>query len=520
MDIEIKKEIAKIRTRTKCKSFTVGAETDLIVPEARPDIGRVLQVDAFPKINGNEVQTDRILVYGKVDFRVMYMPEKTDEGIKTLYASASFTDVSDMQGMTPGMNLSVESQTERVNFKVINGRKLSLKSDILVSAAADDEKERELISDINNKNIEVLKEKNEYISFDKTQISGFEIEDIVPIPSSQPLAEDIIKADFSISDYTDKVINNKVIIKGRGKLCAVYKDSENSELNVLEGEIPFTEVIDFEGIDEKMRSMVSLTPKGLKYEIKGDERGNINALNITADIETKIRAIDTSDIEYIKDCYATKYECNTDCEEISLSSLKGTFSKQTALKDIVSPGDKNAKIERIYDVICDVYANRVKIGDSEVELDGSADVYVLYMTGDKDRPLASMKKEIPFKESISVPSAYEGCVCDIDLTAFGISYSLSGENGAEVRLNIKTDGAVYEKQSVFAISNISIDETAPEKKMPSVTVYFAGADDSIWDIAKKYKTSESLIRSVNHLESGEIKKGDKLIIPKFKTTVI
>ena len=52
-----------------------------------------------------------------------------------------------------------------------------------------------------------------------------------------------------------------------------------------------------------------------------------------------------------------------------------------------------------------------------------------------------------------------------------------------------------------------------EQKRAPLTVYFATDGDTLWDIAKKYKTAPERIAAINSLEEDAvIKSGTKLII--------
>ena len=43
-------------------------------------------------------------------------------------------------------------------------------------------------------------------------------------------------------------------------------------------------------------------------------------------------------------------------------------------------------------------------------------------------------------------------------------------------------------------------------------VYVAGKGDSLWSIAKKFKTSVETVAKLNQLEDGQIEEGRKLLI--------
>ena len=50
--------------------------------------------------------------------------------------------------------------------------------------------------------------------------------------------------------------------------------------------------------------------------------------------------------------------------------------------------------------------------------------------------------------------------------------------------------------------------------------YIVRSGDRLWDLAKRYQTTEESIREVNKLENGEIKTGDKILIFKENMSIL
>ena len=59
-----------LKTENKYFSGTLRTlvENDVVVPQNKPDIGKILQVDGSSYIVSSEVKDGRVTVFGKVDF--------------------------------------------------------------------------------------------------------------------------------------------------------------------------------------------------------------------------------------------------------------------------------------------------------------------------------------------------------------------------------------------------------------------------------------------------------------------
>ena len=100
MDLEMNKQPIALRTQIAQETFTVNVDTDAIVPDSKPDIAEILETDAVCTVSGSEVQTARIVVYGTVDFHVLYRSE--DARVCAMMVQATFTDVQDIAGAAAG----------------------------------------------------------------------------------------------------------------------------------------------------------------------------------------------------------------------------------------------------------------------------------------------------------------------------------------------------------------------------------------------------------------------------------
>ena len=510
-------EIIRNTVKTENKYFTgtvrTIAENDMVVPQTKPDIGKILQVDGNSYITSCEVKTDRVHICGKVEFRILYMPEKGNGCIKSLSCVSEFTDVKDVSGANEDMICVASCETENVSFRVINGRKLNVKADILSKINVYHFAENDILCGTEDQRLELKCREINYISCDRTLNRKFAVSDIVAIPVSEPLAEDVIKVDVKVADYNTKPINNKVIIKGSLIASMVYVTSGKQELNVFASEIPFTEVVEADGIEENSKSFITLTPISTQYDIKGDDAGDINAVNLQTEINAKVRVIKEDTATIINDGYSLRGKTELIKKNIEISTVADNISKQLALKEVIYAENDAPEIRKVYNVECDVYAEEITADDTGVTVSAVADVYVLYVSDDEEVPVNNLHREFKINEKIKC-NADKDCVCDIDLLPLSVSYNIVNESSVEVRMNVGVEGVVYRKEIICPAVDITVSDV--NEKKPSLTVYFPDDGEDLWTVAKRYATSVDAIKSMNSLPDGKIRKGMRLLIPKTK----
>ena len=90
----------------------------------------------------------------------------------------------------------------------------------------------------------------------------------------------------------------------------------------------------------------------------------------------------------------------------------------------------------------------------------------------------------------------------------------------DCKINLEFETQMQENANINIIDEIQMTEENNNSN-PSMIVYIVKEGDTIWDIAKKYKTTMQDIINVNNLDNGdEIFVGEKLFIPRYYSNKI
>lgn len=517
MDIELQKELVSLSSKIGDTSIETVVEADIIVPDTKPDIGKILQVDAIAKVTGSEVQNERMLVYGDVTYQILYMPDSEESGLRNITAQSTFTDIAEMKGIAPEMRGSVGCDVTSVEFKVLNGRKLAVKSIVGIDATVYQDTQTEVVTGVASDDLEILQKEIAFLKVHKICDKGFSVSDKLIIPTGSPSAREILKIDGKIADKAVKVINNKVIVKGDLSLITLYTDEGDESIRTMNNVIPFTEILEIDGINSDWTSYTNLDIAGIHWSHETDEDGEGRIINVDVSVASKVVFAQNVELNTVCDCYSLSGNADATLKRAVLEKKIGDFSNQVSLKDKIYIGDDCPRIGQIYNVVSKAYVDELNIEDNRVIVKGVADTYLLYLADDPSTPIYSVKKELPFTEIIECAGVTPGMECDLDAQVTSVSYTLDDHNSAEIRCNVSLDGFVTAKVSETVITDISVSEKDESQEKPSsITVYFVQDQDSLWDIAKKYATTMDSILEVNGIAAGAPLAGRQLIIPKYK----
>ena len=125
--MELIKENVKVN-QVSCKgNAQVLVDEDIIVPDVKPDILKILQLDAVSCITSKSIIKGKAVINGRVDLKILYIPDSEREKIKSIITSFDFTQNVDSQKIDDGMTIIAASNVERAEFSLINSRKLRVK---------------------------------------------------------------------------------------------------------------------------------------------------------------------------------------------------------------------------------------------------------------------------------------------------------------------------------------------------------------------------------------------------------
>ena len=115
MAIEITRSSLRIDQIAGHEWLQVLVESDIIVPEDKPDIGKILDVTGRVTINSREVIQDKVMVEGSIKYNILYLAEEDDKTIASMESDASFTSYLDISGVRPKMIANVSAELEHVD---------------------------------------------------------------------------------------------------------------------------------------------------------------------------------------------------------------------------------------------------------------------------------------------------------------------------------------------------------------------------------------------------------------------
>lgn len=498
-------------TETKFKDKAIAyAEGDIIVPDIKPDILKILQVDAVALIKSKEISDGVIKITGVIKCNIIYIPEKEGESVKSITSEIPFSHNTEKKSNAKEFLADVNADMERVEFTLLNSRKLNIKTAISIFYTVWERKELSLATGISYETAEIIYEPLNIQNLNILEEIQFTVRDRLGIPSGRAAIAEILKMDINVADREIKAITGKAVMKGNISVCVLYADV-NGEVNCIDGEIPFTEIAEIFDLEEDAVCEVEYRLGDFSYECGMDDDGEPRTVEFDITLNALISSYEQKGVRVMKDCFCPGCRADMAYDTLNTENVIAAGNNRYTVKEIIVPDKKIPQIASVYNVIAKPTVSKVTAEEGKILTEGKLEVYVLYITEDSGIPVYSFKKDIPFNFLQDNEFAKPQMICAADAVCEHIAFNMNMANEVELRCILSVSTRLSEKTGINVISGCTLSE---EEKECGIVIYYVQPGDSVWEIAKRYSVSVGEIVKFNNIQNEDVlEAGERLIIP-------
>ena len=507
----INESINMMETVASSKTQTL-AEGDIIVPDIKPDILKLLQVDAVSHITDKEVFDGSIELSGKVDLKILYIPDNECDRIKSIITSFDFTESIENRKITAGAYAVVSSNVERVEFSMLNSRKLRIKAVVGIEYEIINSVHTDITVDIADcDEMEMSKEIVALQSCVDLSEHIISLEESIEIPAGQGSVRELLKLDMTISDTEYKAMSGKVIVKGDVNVAALYNNTDGG-VEYCESQIPFTEIFECPHISEESVCDIDYTVRENEVNIAEDSDGDLRVINVGVEITAQMKASETVQAEMICDCYRPFSRTVLEKKSVMLEEVVAKPIMQNTVRETVETGSKAPSVSGVYNVITKPVVKKVSIENNKLLCEGYIEACVLYLSDSSENPVYSLKKDIPFSYMMECENNADNAQAKVKAQIKHTGYNLNAAGEVEIRCILLISANIIRTREMDIIYNIESEDILPSDRN-GIVICFVQPGDSLWSIAKRYGVPQNAIIEFNELKDESLKVGERLLIP-------
>ena len=506
MPININKQKIIVNKNIIRGANTAWIEQDLLVPDTKPDVMKIIRIDGNVYITSSEVMNGSIRVSGQIAYYIIYVSDEGEiRGINTTYP---FVKVIEDKNIANTMRARIVPTIRNIIYSLPNERKISIKTEVIFRYKLSEIGEVEILNRIDEcKSLECKMSKDSFFNIMEYKKETFDTREDIMIPEGLPGINEILRVSTDIVNTEYKVSYNKILIKGEIKTNIIYTSmNENKDVYTFETNIPFTGMVEFSNISDSSKFDIQYLLKNFDLSIDtSNESGRM--ISVNAEVMADVIMYEEKEVEYIEDFYSMEDNLEYDTNEVSIVKNKENIQKTVTLKDNIGVLQDGA---RLLDYTVDISNLTTKISGGNIYINGNVKINVMYEIPDS-RKVESKTFDMLLDTTISLSKDVNEKYVNVNIEVIRGIVRLNENNlEADIELLVKID--IDNVETINQISNIK-EEKMDTSMFDSMNIYIVKKGDNLWNIAKKYKTSVAKIANINDLsDENKLDIGQKILV--------
>lgn len=509
MALESAKDMIRLSQIVGQKQEVLTIDGDVIVNDVKPDVLRIVSTTGTVCVYKKEVLNGKVKLEGCINTYIIYLADNEQNTVRTINTSLDFAEIIDLENCKEGMSLDAMLCLKGFETKILNGRKLHVKAFLDAKLKVYKTTEVESIIDVQNDDgdLQMLNSNKKILSLIGENTGKTTLKDTIKLQDE--LAE-IMKVDFKISNIVCKTSYNKVLIKANANINVIYQSEDNriSEVNAI---IPVMGFIDMPDVTDTSKCISKVSLRNLVLRQNNEED---NSIYVETDLDLSCKAFEIKEINVIEDIYSIENDVNL--EKIEVTARQNEFE----LIDTIKVEQKLTIPDLLYGKVLGVniipIINNIDLRDGEIRYEATLNTEFMVQN---ENDVNSIRAEIPFDFELSNNSITS--MSNIETEIIVISQKLdAGDDGVHLSVEMEVNAGVQNDATINFTQNLELIEPQ-DMDIYSMVIYFVKPGDTLWKIAKQFRSKVEDIARVNGIEDEDrIYPGQQLYIPKFTRSQI
>lgn len=499
-------------------SVQMTLDNDFNVPDMKPDIERLIQEKGMLHIRDIKQSKDKCIIRGELAFGVLYMGDDGSGQLQSIEGAIPFEETVNMDGLQEMDQMSVRWDMEDLRTGLINSRKISVRSIVVLHVSAIRMGEEEVATAMEDG--EDLWAQNRVCTLSQRCVSQkdqLRIREEAPIPANRPNMMDIIWYQENLENLEMKLQDGGVLIRGQLSIFLLYRDETlENPVNDVELNVPVEGRIDFSDVTQEMIPDIRVHMDHLNLDIRSDKDGEARVVGVEAVLAAEMNIYQEETLKLLQDVYSPKTTLTPERKQISLDNLVLKNQSRCPIREKVHLGGEGVRMLQICHTRATVKIDQTEVNEEGILVEGVVYLGILYIAADDRKPVNSAKAAIPFSYTVEAENIGQGDSYDIFPGLEQLNATMTDNDEIEVKMIISLDASVFKSEKVQVVTQVREEPLDFEKieAMPGMTGHVVEAGDSIWTLAKKYYASPEDIREVNGLNGDELPVGQPILIMK------
>lgn len=509
MELKLKKAGHDYYEGVAWPPFSCETMRESIVPDSCADIARIVDTTGMVCLTGRELTGDgRFCASGTVEVAVLYIPEKGD-GPCALRFQIPFQCCGEGQDAADGEFLDIRGELQSIDTRALNPRKVLTRANLQFYPTGCRHISQSVCTGAEEEDgaIQLLREKKETWVVAGVREKEFTFTEELPLSPGRGAAAEILTTRLALRGTDSKLIGNKLVVKGLISASVLYREA-GGRLSVLQQDLPFSQILEGSGFTDDLDSSAAYRLLSADCRIgTEDSPEDTHTLTLSLLLRARVTARRREEIAFIADLYSTAAAVSCATEELSLREDCQRRSCRLNVRELLETG---AEVKAVVDT--EVGCGGVRPAGNAGTLEVPLWARCLYL--DENDALRCARREFSALCEGEVP---EGCRAEAEAACRGDVMASIVPDGIELRFQVDCDLETAREGRYLCVSGGETEEEESREAGPSLILRKVGREESLWSVAKQYRTTCRSILEVNEIpEESQLPRDRLLLIPRAR----
>ena len=506
MDLELKRDIVTCYERISEHTVTQEETQETIVPDACPDILRIIDVCGQILLNEKRSEEGQAIISGTVLTTVLYHPEG-EQGIRRMETRLPFVCRQDINTLHTTGTIHARCSLLGVDARILNPRKILIRAELAINIAAFQKTERIIhcgVESAESNHICQQESAVEHIIMIDVSERTFHFSDTIRLQHTGEASE-ILACHAYANSMENRLIGNKLVFKGTIDVSILLLDADGV-LTQRHESLPFSQVLELADTAETTDCQVFVELMSCSCTPDEDDGTQIH---LEMDFAAQAQILSAKQSVLLIDLYSTTNEMDTKQEVFSYCSHCQNTILSQSMRELLETEGLVRSISHTRTHFHPITQHRQ---GNCLTLRSKCCITVLYQN--ESQQFMVVQKEVPVQIQVDCP---EGTICSNCHITSGEMLAIPAAGGIEFRLSVQFQFLQHSYQKCQVTTGARLGELRTSNlPRPSVVLRLASANESLWDIAKTYGTTTQQILQANDLEEIATVGGKMLLIPSSR----
>lgn len=499
------------------QKVTYQFEEDILVPDVKEDMSEILLMEAdcdmIPTEKKLLPKTDDLLNFtGTVEIQTLYRPDKEDCLPVAITSKVPYKFQWDIHCTAP-VDGHFSCCVKDLEHKIINERKFRVKVTLEFAGNLYEEKELSFFQALEDESLEMKYKEAGFNCLEAMITEETAIDTSIESTDAKERPVQILWQHYTMSENYRQITTEKVVLNGFVYVDLLYLGRTEEQENILCHKTERVEFTQFIPLGKEHRgkkwslSKIKFQNQGLHTLIEKSEDG-VTCFRLKGSLQSCVTLYEERKQEMVVDAYHLEKEFTCRFQKHIQKSAAFITNIEMQVRDVVHLPE-GCKAESALCCRCRPLQWKIQTEKNRMILAGSFQTVSLW----KDENIfhASNSRH-DFQQSVEIEGAEPNMQTDVDFFVKDCRLTFLNERQLEVSCSLVAVCEGYCEKELTLLEEPAFVEGSIVSRSGMV-ITAVEAEESLWDLAKRHRTTSQRIQTVNHLE-GEPKPGQKLLIMK------